>query len=247
MESSQPSPRTGRLVGVGVGPGDPDLITIKALRQLRKSPVVAFPAGQNGQRGVAQQIIEPWLLSHQTCLPLKFPYVQDTTILHEAWRQAARKISIPLSQGKDVVFACEGDIGFYSTFSYLVYALQALDPTVDIRAVPGVCSPLAAAAAVGIPLTIQGQTLAVVPALYGKKALVSALEWADVAVLMKVGSVYSQVWKVLREHDLLERSVVVTYASRPEQQIYANLVRYPYLDLPYFSLLIVQITPNPLG
>ncbi|MEO1401723.1 MAG: precorrin-2 C(20)-methyltransferase [Cyanobacteria bacterium J06635_1] len=232
---------TGTLYGIGVGPGDPELITVKALRQLQSAPVVAFPTGRQGQMGVAQRAIAAWLTPEQIQLPLYFPYVQDSETLVQAWQQAAQTVWPYLARGQDVVFASEGDISFYSTFTYLAQSLQQAYPEVQVEAVPGVCSPLAAAAVLGIPLTLQAQRLAVIPALYRVNDLETVLVWADVLVLLKVSSVYRQVWKILRQHQLLQRSYIVQRATTDQQIVYADLNGYPDLQLPYFSLLIVQV------
>jgi precorrin-2/cobalt-factor-2 C20-methyltransferase len=237
----------GQLIGIGVGPGDPELITVKALRALEAAPVVAFPARPAGKPGVAQQIITPWLRSHQQPLPLEFPFVQDEAVLQAAWVQAAATVWPYLERGQDVVFATEGDVSFYSTFTYLAQTLQHQHPAVMIQAIPGVCSPLAAAAVLGLPLTVQAERLLVLPALYTVADLTAAIAVADVIVLMKVGSVYSQVWQVLAQHQLLEQSYVVTHATRPDQRIYRDLTVYPELQLPYFSLLVVQVKSHSLS
>ena len=231
----------GVLHGIGVGPGDPELITVKGLRLLQNAPVVAFPAGTNGNPGIAQQIVARWLRPEQILLALTFPYVQDAQLLNQAWHAAAEQVWQYLKQGQDVAFVSEGDTSFYSTFTYLSQTLHHLYPEASVQALPGVCSPLAAAAVLGIPLTIQAQRLAVLPALYTLNELEVALGWADVVVLLKVSSVYNQVWSVLKQHHLLERSYVIERATLPEQVIYADLSDRPDLELPYFSLLIVQV------
>ncbi|MEO1352718.1 MAG: precorrin-2 C(20)-methyltransferase [Cyanobacteria bacterium J06635_15] len=233
----------GTLIGIGIGPGDPELITVKALRYLQSAPVVAFPAGIKGRLGVAQRAIAKWLSPAQTQLPLTFPYVRDTATLAEAWHAAAATVWPYLATGQDVVFACEGDVSFYATFTYLAQALQHRYPQARVEAIPGVCSPLAAAAVLGIPLTIQGQRLAIVPALYAVTDLETVLTWADVLVLIKVSSVYADVWSVLQRLDLLSYSYVVEHATREDQVIYADLSQRPDLELSYFSLLIVQRQP----
>ena len=233
--------RLGTLYGIGVGPGDPELITLKALRHLQAAAVVAFPAGSGNRPGMAQQAIAQWLSPQQIQLPLRFPYVQDEAELQAAWQQAAAQVWAYLQQGKDVVFASEGDISFYSTFTYLAQTLHHCYPQSQIQAVPGICSPLAAAAALGIPLTIQAQNLAVLPAFYAPEQLEQVIAWADVIVLLKMSSVYQQVWSILQQHQLLDRSFIVQNATGSNQVIYAGLSQHHDLKLPYFSLLIVQV------
>ncbi|HAC65666.1 MAG TPA: precorrin-2 C(20)-methyltransferase [Cyanothece sp. UBA12306] len=235
---------TGILYGISVGTGDPDLITVKGVRILQRVSVVAFPMGLGQQLGIAEQIISPWIKATQQKLPLFFPYVRDHEQLQQAWREAASQVWQYLQQGKNVAFACEGDVSFYSTFTYLAQTLKKLHPQLKIEMIPGVCSPLAVASVLKIPLTVSNQRLAVIPALYHLELLESVLTTADVVVLLKVSSVYSQVWQVLHNFRLLEQSWVVERATQPDQIIYANLSDRPHLDLSYFSLLIVQVNPS---
>lgn len=230
----------GILTGLGVGPGDPDLITVKALTCLEQAAVVAYPRGRQGAPGLAQRIIADRLAPHQHQLPLDFPYVLEAEILEDAWQKAAEQVWQVLRQGQDVVFACEGDLGFYSTFTYLAQALAAHHPNLIIRRVPGICSPMAAVSALGIPLTVQAEKLAILPAFYGVEDLEHTLDWADVVVLMKVSSVYASVWAALKRRHLLSTSYVVVRASHPDQTIYRDLEHYPDLDLPYFSLMVIR-------
>jgi len=231
----------GTLYGISVGPGDPELITVKGLRSLQQVPVVAFPAGLQDKPGIAEQIVAPWLSPHQLQLALKFPYVQDMAVLTQAWQEASEAVWQYLRQGQDVAFVCEGDVSFYSTFTYLAQTLQQLHPEVVVQIVPGVCSPMAAAAALGLPLTMRQERLVVLPALYTVGELEAVLDWADVVVLLKVSSVYQQVWQVLHQRALLESSWVVERATLKSQVIYSDLRDRPTLKLPYFSILIVRV------
>ena len=234
--------KIGTLYGISVGTGDPELITVKGLKILQASKVVAFPAGIKGKLGIAQQIVAPWMSQLQQQLALTFPYVQEQEILEAAWKNAAVQVWQYLQQGVDVAFVCEGDVSFYSTFSYLAQTLQQIHPEVLIQSIPGVCSPMAAASALKLPLTVGAEKLVVLPAIYQLKELEAVLDWADVVVLMKVASVYEQVWQILNQRNLLERSRVVERATLPEMVIYNGLRDRPNLKLPYFSILIVQVT-----
>ena len=236
--------RIGTLYGISVGTGDPELLAVKGLRLLQQAPVVAYPAGVGQKSGLAATIVSPWLSAEQKQLSLHFPYVQDEQVLLAAWQKAAAAVWYYLQQGEDVAFVCEGDVSFYSSFTYLAQTLQRSHPEVIIETVPGVSSPMAAASALGFPLTVREQKLAILPALYAVGELENALGWADVVVLMKVSSVYQQVWQVLQRHNLLASSYVVERATLPNQIIYQDLRYRPNLQLPYFSLLIVKKTPS---
>lgn len=232
---------TGSLYGISVGTGDPELITVKGLRLLQNSPVVAFPSGLQGQPGMAEKIVSQWLKPEQVQLSLNFPYVQDEQILLNAWGLAAQTVWKYLQTGVDVVFACVGDISFYSTFTYLAQTLKKLYPHVTVKLIPGVCSPMAAAAVLGIPLTIKDEKLAVLPAIYSMTELETALDWAEVVVLMKVNSVYAKVWNTLQQRDLLKSSFIVEKATSEQMVLHSDLTDLMNLKLPYFSILIVRI------
>lgn len=233
------NPNLGTLYGISVGTGDPELITVKGLRLLQTTKIIAFPVGINQQAGIAQQIIQQWLKPAQITIPLAFPYVRDEAILKAAWQKSANIVWQYLQRGEDVAFACEGDVSFYSTFTHLANTIQQLYPTVRITTIPGVCSPVAAASNLGIPLTIESQKLTILPALYTVEQLETALDNAEVVVLLKVSSVYQQVWQILQKRNLLQHSFVVEKATFSDRKIYKNLLDYPDLNLPYFSLLIV--------
>lgn len=231
--------KIGTLYGVSVGTGDPELITVKGLRILQSCDVIAFPAGIKNRPGIAQNIIDCWLQPQQQILPLKFPYTQDIEILQAAWSEAAEKVWYYLQQGVNIAFACLGDISFYSTFTYLAQALQQSHPKVQIETIPGVCSPMAIASVLGIPLTVNQQRLAILPGIYSVEELEKTLAWAEVVILLKVNSVYEQVWQILQRSNLLSSSCVVEKVTFPEQKIYRDLTNYPQLDLSYFSIMLI--------
>ena len=235
--------QSGKLYGISVGTGDPELITIKGLRLLERSPVVAFPKGIKNQQGIAEKIIFQWLKPQQTTLALDFPYVRDEEILHNAWQTAAQQVWQHLQQGQDVAFACLGDVSFYSTFTYLAQTIKQLY-NAPVETVPGVCSPMAIASELNLPLTVNSQKLAILPAIYTIYELENVLDWAEVVVLLKFSSVYSQIWQVLQRRDLFESSWIVEKASFPDCKVYSNLENHPQLQLSYFSVLMIQNDPN---
>ena len=232
--------KLGILYGVSVGTGDPELITVKGLRILQTSPVVAFPAGINNRRGIAESIIATWLLPQQQILPLEFPYVQDLAKLKIAWQKTAQQVWHYLKQGINITFACLGDVSFYSTFTYLAQTLQQLHPEVKVETVPGVCSPMAIASVLKIPLVVNDQKLAILPAIHTIQEIEATLEWAEVVILLKVSSVYQQVWQILKQRNLLNSSWIVEKATFPEQKIYDDLSNCPKLNLSYFSILLIN-------
>ncbi|MEO1179537.1 MAG: precorrin-2 C(20)-methyltransferase [Cyanobacteria bacterium J06636_28] len=230
----------GRLWGVSVGPGDSELLTLKGLRILQTVDVVACPQNRKGQPGMAYAIVKSHLRPEQTILPLDLPFVRDPVQLQQAWRLAGEKLVPLLAQGQDVAFITEGDASLYSTFSYVAQSVHRLAPAVEITTVPGVCSPLAAMATLNMPLSLGAEKIAILPALYDVSELTHALEWADVVVLMKVSSVFGQVWHTLKEMGLLEHASLVERVGSPEEKQYSSLVNLADYKPPYFSILIVR-------
>jgi precorrin-2/cobalt-factor-2 C20-methyltransferase len=230
----------GSLYGISAGPGDPNLITVCALRHLRQAEVVAFPAGVSRPQGIAETIVEPWLRSHQQRLRLEFPMVPNLDQWPAAWAAAADQVWKHLAQRQTVAFVSEGDVSFYSTYTYLEQTLKARCPALQTLAIPGVCSPLAAVAALGIPLTSQGDRLVILPALYQVEELRHILAWAEVVVLLKVGSVYPQVWEVLAECGLLTKTALAIRVTMEQQKLLRDLTAYRELKPPYFSLMVIK-------
>ena len=234
----------GTFWGISAGAGDPDWITVKAARILSTVNWVACPQNAAGQPGLAYQIVRPWLRPEQTLLPLRLPFVTQPEVLQAAWRVAAQQLAPLLERGEDVAFICEGDVGLYSTFAYVAQALRQRIPALPIQAIPGVCSPLAAAAALGSPLVLGSEKLAILPALFTLSELEQACAWAEVVVLMKVASVYPQVWQWLAERGWLQQASLVVWAGWPQQTLFPTLEGLADYRPPYFSLLILRSRPR---
>ncbi|MEN9221475.1 MAG: precorrin-2 C(20)-methyltransferase [Thermostichus sp. BF3_bins_97] len=230
----------GTFWGISAGAGDPDWLTVKGANLLSAVKWVACPQNLSGQPGLAYQIVRPWLRPEQTLLPLHLPFVTQPDQLQAAWKTAAECLAPPLEQGEDVAFVCEGDVGLYSTFAYVAQALRERIPTLPIQAIPGVSSPLAAAALLGSPLVLGAEKLAILPALFALSELEQACAWAEVVVLMKVSSVYPQVWQWLAERAWLKQASLVVWAGWPQQAIFPTLEGLADYQPPYFSLLILR-------
>lgn len=230
----------GKLWGISVGPGDDEWLTLKGLRILQSVEVVACPQNRQGKPGMAYNIVKSHLRSPQKILPLDLPFVRDPVQLQQAWDAAGEELLPLLTQGQDVAFITEGDASLYSTFSYVAQSVHRLDSSIEITTVPGVCSPLAAMATLNMPLSLGAEKIAILPALYDISELTATLEWAEVIVLMKVSSVFGQVWQLLKEKGLLEKASLVERVGSPEEKRYPHLVNLADYQPPYFSILIVR-------
>ncbi len=227
------------LYGIGCGPGDPEQLTLQAWHILQRVPVVAVPQGRHQAPGVAAQIIRRHVPATTPMLPLTFAFSHDEATTARLWQEAVAQLLVPLLQGLDVAFVCEGDSSFYSTFTYIAAGVSA-HPEVKIQVIPGVCSPCAAAAAVGIPLVHQAERLLIIPAVSGWAGVATALTHAEVIVLLKMAGHYPEIWQGLKTHDLLRSSYVVEWVGWPQQKIYRDLEPYPHLQLSYFSLMVIR-------
>ncbi len=244
MSASQPH-RSGTLYGVGVGPGAPDLLTLRAEQLLRTSPVICLPASAHGQ-SYAGSIIEHLLdRERQEVLQVQFPMQRDPALALAAREQAAAKVLERVHEGLDVAFATEGDPLLYSTFGYLLEAVKRCSPEIAVEVVPGVTSITAAAASASFPLAAWDERIAIIPAAHslGQAAsgdLRQMLRLFDTVVLLKVHTVFDALLDVLEEADLAQHAVLIRRCSTDREEIVYDLARLRKQKLDYFSLVIVR-------
>lgn len=230
--------KTGTLYGVGVGPGDPELLTLKAARIVREAPVIAVPVAKPGGDSYALSVVSGLLRSEQRVLPLVFPMLKDLNEKVKYRAAAAETIWRELQTGADVAFLTEGDPLFHSTFIYVLNELPAGAP---VEIVPGVSSINAAAAQAQIPLVSADQRLAVVPAIFEDKADIRRiLQEFDTVVFLKFRSMLDQLLDILDEMDLVESSILVERASHTDGRVVRDVRSLRGSDVHYLSLLIVQ-------
>ena len=230
---------TGRLLGVGVGPGDPELLTLKALRYLRTAEVVAFVSSR-GQPSIARQIAAPHLQPGQREMNIALPMHPSPELADAAYEEGASRIGTELERGRDVAVLCEGDPLLYGSFNQI---LQRLTPSYPVEIVPGISSVAAAAAAVKAPLTIRTDTLAVLPATLPMEALRARLGQTNAAAILKVGRHLDKLRQVLSELELVERAMYVEQVSTTEQRV-MPLVDLNEVNAPYFSLILIPRGPE---
>jgi precorrin-2/cobalt-factor-2 C20-methyltransferase len=226
--------RPGRLYGIGVGPGDPELLTLKALRLLRAVAVVAYPAPDHGD-SFARAIVAEWLDQGQREIAIRFP-MRPGPPPAEVYDDAAQAIAAHLDSGSDVAVLCQGDPLFYGSF---IGILTRLGHCYPVEIVPGVSSLTACSAAAGLPLVTHDETLTVMPATAGESQLAHRLAVSEVAAILKLGRHLPKVKRVLEQLGRLSDAICVEHASMPEQRV-RSLAEID--EAPYFSMVLVGRT-----
>jgi precorrin-2/cobalt-factor-2 C20-methyltransferase len=226
--------QTGRLYGIGVGPGDPELLTLKAYRLLQAAPVVAYQAASDRQ-SIARAIVAPYLKGDQIEVCFNFPRALDPDAAYELYSEAIKPIAAHLHAGRDVVVLCVGDPLFYGSFMYLFTRLADRFIT---EIVPGISSPMAAAAAIGTPLCYQNDVFSVLSGTLNTEALKAQLMNADAVAIIKLRRHFDKVRQVLSELDLLDRAKYIERATAKDQRI-VSIESVDPSNVPYFSMIII--------
>ena len=224
---------TGVLHLVGTGPGDPELLTLKAVRVLRETPVVAYPS-TGDESAMALDIARGHVGPAAERLPVVLPMSTDRAPAQSAYDRGAAAILAHLRQGRDVAYLCEGDPLFYGSAMYLIARIA---PEAEIRVVPGVTSLTAAAAAIGRPLAARNETLKILPAPLPDATLRAELAAAPAAAIIKVGRHFDRVRALLAETGHGPGAVVVEYATGTRQRI-TPLADFAHDERPYFSTIL---------
>jgi precorrin-2/cobalt-factor-2 C20-methyltransferase len=230
----------GKLFGVGVGPGDPDLITLKGYKILREVSLICVPKSKNEATSLALRIVQPHLTKNQTIIEVVMPMQEDPEVLSSYWKEAAKTIGSHLSQGQDVVFLTLGDPSFYSTYSYLIRSLKEALPEITWETIPGIMSISAAAARAGIALVEGQDKIAVVARNFDEIELSSILDTFNTVVLMKLTRDFDAVVDLLLKKGLAEQAVLISRCGLPGEKITSDLKTLKGQPIDYFSLLIVK-------
>ncbi len=231
----------GKFYGVGVGPGDPELITLKGLNVLKSVPVVFVPVSREGKDSYALGIAERYLdFSKQERIDLLFPMKKNQAELIPNWDRAAEKVLEVCGKGMDSAFITEGDPFFFSTFIYLYTRVIKKVPRENITIVPGVTSFCASAAAAEFPLVHGEARLAILPSVYDMDKVEEVLEKFDTVVFMKVNKVLPQLLKKIERLGLKNQLVYVERCGSGEERIIRDPEELKKLDANYLSLMIVK-------
>ncbi|MBB4284467.1 precorrin-2 C(20)-methyltransferase [Roseospira goensis] len=227
----------GTLHGVGVGPGDPELLTLRALRILDDAPVIAYPATTRGD-SMALAIVDRFLREDQVLVPLPLMFSPAQTPDDPAYDRAATVLAAHLDDGRDVAVICQGDPLFHGSFIYL---LERLGPRYAVDVTPGVSSVMACAAAVPRPIVHGAEGLAVLPATADEDRMAALLSQADAAVIMKVGRHLAKVGRVLDGAGLARHAVCITRVGHADEAIRPLREALALADgVPYFTVVLAR-------
>jgi precorrin-2/cobalt-factor-2 C20-methyltransferase len=231
----------GTLYGVGVGPGAPDLVTLRAIDVLRRADVLALPRSYDYGESVAWSIVKSHLagVEGQERLVFTFPMSKDPERVRPCWDAAFEGIGARLTQGKSVAFVTEGDPSLFSTFVYLQREAPKRWPGIKVEVVPGITSVTAVPAVAGVPLADGQERIAILPATYGIDDLRDVLAKFDTVVLMKLGGEMPKVIAALEERDLLHRAVYVSRATQGSQRIVRDIRQVSTEHGDCFAMVVV--------
>ncbi|MFQ5954829.1 MAG: precorrin-2 C(20)-methyltransferase [Kiloniellales bacterium] len=225
----------GTAYGIGVGPGDPEMITVKGRRLLQSCPVIAYPAPLEGS-SLARAIAAAHLPGGQIEIPIRMELEAARFPAEAVYDRAARDIAGHLEAGRDVAVLCEGDPFFYGSFMYLFGRLAERH---RVEVVPGVSSLTAAAAVLGAPLAARNDRLTVLPAPLDEATLRAAIEPAEAVAIIKLGRYFAKVRAVLERLGLADQARYVEHATMSSQRI-VPLAAVDPATVPYFSMVLVH-------
>jgi precorrin-2/cobalt-factor-2 C20-methyltransferase len=229
------------VYAVGVGPGDPELLTRKAERILRQTDVVLAPVSNPGEASVAMETVREFLdEERQEIIIHQFPMTSDRSRLLPAWQEAAALIAERVQAGKDVAFITIGDPLLYSTFIYLLRIFRESYPQIAIEIVPGISSINTSAAVACVPLAEAGERIAIVPATAGMEKVIAALAAYDTVVLLKVKPLFGEILEVLRQMGRERSTLFVERVGSSRQKVLTDFDEIARHAPDYLSLMIVR-------
>ena len=232
---------TGVFHGVGVGPGDPELLTLKAINAIKDADVIIAPRTEKKEESTALSIARPYIQAKTEILDLVFPMVYNAKTLSDAWESNKNVIMNLLDKGKKVVFLTLGDPMLYSTYMYVYrLLLKANDKGHEIITVPGINAFCAISSRLGVPLAEGNDILSIVPATIDEAALDKVLATSDSIVLMKVYKNYEQVVAKLHKFNLAENAVMVSKCGLEGEEIVRDFTSAGSEKVNYLSTILTK-------
>lgn len=227
----------GKLYGLGVGPGDPELVTLKAKRIMEEVDYIAVPKTSEGKKSFALSIVEGIVGDGKSLLELVFPMIFDESLLESSWNSAIEEIRKVLDSGKDIAFITLGDPTVYSTYIYVHKAVSRLG--YDTEIVPGITSFCASASRAGISIGENRETIAIIPSAYECENLEQILDSFDNVVLMKVFKSMDMLKELLKKKNMEQNAVVVSKCGTEDEVIRFGMDEAEE-KFSYFTTVIVK-------
>ena len=227
-----------KLYGIGVGPGDPELITLKAMKVLEKVSAIITPRGKKGEDSIALTIAKPYIRREVHVEPLVFPMTKDPKALETAWEENRRRIESLLETYKEVAFLTLGDPSVFSTYMYMVPRL--LKKNISVETIPGITAFSALGSAINKSLTLDTESLGIYPLQKKGEGLGPALKTFDNLVVMKVSTDPEAVQQILRQEGLEKNFVLISYVSQENQRISYDISKLNKRDVPYLSTMLIK-------
>jgi precorrin-2/cobalt-factor-2 C20-methyltransferase len=237
--------KSGKLFVIGVGPGDPELLTVKGMRILDGISCICVPKGREEGSSLALSIVQKIVdVGDKEIIEAHFPMrkTRDSergSELDAKWDGTVKTVSDKLNRGIDMAFITIGDPTIYSTFFYLYARLLETNPGLDIEIIPGVSSINASASRAKISLGLADEKIAVLPATYVEN-LREVFEKFDTIVLMKVHRVFDKVVAILDDMGLTSKAVFISRAGMEDEKIFRDVKAIKEKDINYFSMVIVR-------
>lgn len=230
----------GKIFGLGVGPGDPELLTLKAYRILKEVDVLCIPKSRAEKESLALSIAAKAVDRQFEMMELLFPMTHDKEVLKEHWDRATESMVQKAREGKSLAFVTIGDPMFYSTYAYVLERVKRHFSDIEIETVPGIMAFAACSSFINEPLTEAHENLTVIPAAYGLDAIREALEKNDNVVLMKVNRLYDDVAGLLKDMKLLDKAVYISRCGYPDQYYTTDIMGLVGKEKDYMSIMIIR-------
>lgn len=232
--------KIGSLYGIGIGPGEPKLLTVKAKEILESVDTIFVPKAREEGLSYARNIIESVIPRQRNFVEITFPMTKDKDILRSHWQKAAGKIANSIKKNKSAAFVTIGDPFIYSTYIYLLRTMRRDFPDIDVETIPGISAFNAAASAAGISLVEANERLAVIPVTKNLKGVKEALRDFDTVALMKVGSKLKNIIRLLKDMKLIKNSVLVSRVGHADEMIIRDIASIKDDKCGYLSVIIVK-------
>jgi len=228
----------GILYGIGVGPGDPDFITLKAVNILSQVDMVFAASSKKNSHSLAADIAKPHLKASVPIQILPFPMTRDKSVMEAAWQDNARTVIKVLEQGQNAAFITLGDCMTYSTYGYVLKQIQKLAPHLEIRSIPGITSYQAAAARINTPLVEGEESMVLVSGVMGGDRFRQISGHADNVVFLKAYKNAADIATALDEAGIADKSVGIVKCGLEGEQIISNVTVFQEKKPDYWTLII---------